>query len=73
MIEFFVRVAWLLGLVLYPPALSPEPTAPSSIFIGLVGVSVVLVLALLAYRFARHYFGFESKLAAVLDVAALIL
>jgi tetratricopeptide (TPR) repeat protein len=72
MIEFFVRVAWLLGLVLYPPALSPEPTASGSVLIGLVGVAVILVLALLVYRFARHYFGFESKLAAVLDAAALV-
>jgi tetratricopeptide (TPR) repeat protein len=56
---------------LYPGGLSPEPVEPS-LWVALLGLALVALALLGAFRFAREYFGFEAKVAAALNVAGVV-
>lgn len=69
--DLFARVAWLFALVLYPGGLSPEPVEPP-LWVALLGLALGALALFGSYRFARDYFGFEAKVAAVLNVAGVV-
>lgn len=69
--EFFARVAWLFALVLYPAGPAPDPPS-TPVWLSALGAALFIVTCVASYRFAKHYFGFEPKLAAGLNVLGLI-
>ncbi len=71
MMDFLARVAWLFGLVLYPAGPTPEPLS-SPTWLSALGALLIALTCFVSYRFARNYFGFEPKLAAGLNVVALV-